>query len=161
MSSSPLPPTHSRRPSNDTVVYVSIDYREVLSLIKSHASVPERERNKEINELLSILVLQYFDLPVGGKPREMLQRYNDLLENMSDLIKQPSVMQTDVGLMLTTISRQYLPRFRAYSTEDCQAINSSRMEGTTLVLAMTYGHFKKFTAAQKKSDNPFSSGTGL
>ena len=161
MSSSPSMRRPSKHPLDDEIVFVSIDYREVLSLIKTHASLTDRERNNEISELLTIAAHMYFDLPIGGKSREMLRRYDDLLENMSDLIKQPSVMQTEVALMLTTISRQYLPRFRSYSTEDCQAICASRMDGTTLVLSMTYGHFKKFTAAQKKSDNPFSSGTRL
>ena len=142
----------------DEIVHVSIDYREIKSLIKAHAGIPERESNPEIDELVSILALQYFDIPIGTNHKTMLKRYDELFECLSDLITHPSIMQIEMGLMLTTISQQYLPRFRAYSSEDCQAICSSRMEGTTLVLSMTYGHFKKFTAAQKKSDNPFSTG---
>lgn len=159
MSSSLLAPAPMRRTHSNDPIRVTLSYREALCLIKMHAGIAEREENPEVSELLNIIVLQYFDLPVGNKPQEMLRRYDDLMASLSDLIKSPSLMQSNVELMLISICHQYLPRFRAYSTEDCQAILSSCMEGTNLILTMTHGHFKKFTAAEKKSDNPFSTRT--
>lgn len=138
-------------------VYLTVEFSEALAMLKEQIGIDNKAKSPEILDLLQLFVLQYFDLPVSSKSRNAVKRYEKLIEDIGDLVKDLPTMETQLSLLVMSICREYLPNFRSYLDEDCKAITECEMEGTRLRLAIQPAPFSRFVAKAHKHDNPFSS----
>lgn len=139
------------------LITLSIGFGEVLSLLKSFLTEERNVHNPELVELLQTVVIQYFDVPVTGNIPATMRRYEDLMHRIAPDAQKRLELEHELGSLVVSICKRYLPYFRSYLDEDCLSIQHIVVDNVCLKLTMTQRHFRRFTTQPNRHDNPFSS----
>jgi hypothetical protein len=114
-------------------VHVLINYGEVLSMLEQFAGEDQKCLNKELAEILSLMIQSYFSRYCVVLQEPTDQRMYRLLEENSFADFDNSEIALQLTLAIIKITQTFLPGFNSHDQRDCSAIVDIKVRDRAVV----------------------------